>query len=44
MPATHRVILTDESLANLESIAHHIRQSSPQNAGLVAARILDAVD
>src|SRR5829696_7191981 len=31
MPATHRVIITAEALANLEEIAGYIRQHSPQS-------------
>jgi len=44
MADTHRVILTAEALSNLEGIARHIRQRSPQNAATVAETILDAID
>lgn len=41
---THRVILTGEALADLQAIAHFIRQHSPQNAETVADTILQAID
>ena len=44
MSETHRVILTDDALGDLEVIAHYIRQHSPQNATTVAQTILDAID
>ena len=44
MPATYRVILTNEALSDLEGIADYIRQHSPQNAATVAEKILDAID
>lgn len=44
MAVTRRIIITDEALANLESTVDHISKSSPQNAALVADRIVQAID
>jgi plasmid stabilization system protein ParE len=44
MPDTHRIVLTADALADLEAIAAFIRQNSPQNAAIVAEKILDAID
>ena len=44
MSDVYRVILTHEAIAALENIAGYIRQHSPQNAALVAEKILDSID
>ena len=44
MQDSHRVILTAEALSDLQAIAAHIRKQSPQNAALVAERLLDTID
>ena len=44
MSDTHRIIITDDALSELEGIARYIRQHSPQNAANVAAKILDSID
>lgn len=40
----YRVILTEEALQSLKSIAHHIRNDSHFTAGTVAESLLDAID
>ena len=44
MSQTHLVRITGEALADLEHIADYIRRQSPQNAAMVAGRIVDAID
>jgi plasmid stabilization system protein ParE len=44
MPSTHRVIITGEALSDPTRITAYIRQTSPQNAALVADRIVQAMD
>ena len=44
MAAAFRTFITDEALADLESIFNYISTHSPQNARNVVGRLLDAVD
>jgi plasmid stabilization system protein ParE len=44
MPDRYRVIITPRAGADLEKIHAQIAKDSPQNAGLVASAIIDAVD
>ena len=44
MAATHRVIISNQALADLQRIFGYIQQDSPQNAAAVIDRILDAID
>lgn len=44
MAEEYRVILSADALADLEGIARYIRDRSPQNAPVVAEKILDAID
>ena len=44
MPELYRVHITPLALANLESIFHHVRKDSPENAARLTEKLLDAVD
>lgn len=44
MPGIHRIVLTEDAVADLEGIALFIRQYSPQNAAAVAQTVLNAID
>jgi addiction module RelE/StbE family toxin len=44
MPDRYRVIITPRAGADLEKIHAQIAKDSPQNAGLVASAIIDAVE
>jgi plasmid stabilization system protein ParE len=40
----YKVIITERALRDLQEIASYIRESSPQNAELVADRVVAAID
>jgi plasmid stabilization system protein ParE len=44
MPDPYRVNITYQASADIESIFEYIRRDSPQNASLVIARVLAAID
>jgi len=44
MQDTHRIILTNGALSDLDGIASYIRKDSPQNAANVATAILNSID
>jgi addiction module RelE/StbE family toxin len=44
MAATHRVIISNQAIADLQHIFTYIQQDSSQNAATVINRLLEAID
>jgi plasmid stabilization system protein ParE len=44
MPESYRIRITSRAFGDISEICSYIERDSPQNAGLVARQILDAID